>query len=259
MTARRQHGGGAAFTLVELLVVISVMGILMAILIPATANARKKAQMAKCGSNLREIGKAVMQYGQDKGTYPLGYQQTPWTEWSYILSPYLGGKQQVPGSLKANERGQVIHCPTAIKVGNNLECNYSAHPCFLIDPGWNTSPVDHFPAGGIRYTLFKRPQDLVLMLDGLRAKGNTDADATFMQVNEANEGYNGDPARAEWSLPEDFASFNSEGLPGGDHWPHWRHGNAVNTVRLDCHVESLKLVGSDGKCEFKEKHVRFNY
>jgi prepilin-type N-terminal cleavage/methylation domain-containing protein len=59
------------FTLVELLVVISIIALLMSILMPALAMVRKMAQRAVCGSNLSGIHKAIMAYAQDNGEdYP---------------------------------------------------------------------------------------------------------------------------------------------------------------------------------------------
>jgi prepilin-type N-terminal cleavage/methylation domain-containing protein/prepilin-type processing-associated H-X9-DG protein len=54
-----------AFTLIELLVVIAIIAILAAILFPVFAQAREKARMAGCQSNLKQIGNAFSMYVQD--------------------------------------------------------------------------------------------------------------------------------------------------------------------------------------------------
>jgi prepilin-type N-terminal cleavage/methylation domain-containing protein len=53
------------FTLVELLVVISIIALLMAILMPALAQVRRLAQRIICGTHLSAIGKAMIVYAQD--------------------------------------------------------------------------------------------------------------------------------------------------------------------------------------------------
>jgi prepilin-type processing-associated H-X9-DG protein len=51
--------------LIELLVVIAIIAILAAILFPVFAQAREKARMISCLSNLKQIGTGVMMYNQD--------------------------------------------------------------------------------------------------------------------------------------------------------------------------------------------------
>ena len=55
------------FTLLELLIVISVLGILMTILIPSLNSAKKSAMMAVSISNLGQIYKASVAYMADNG------------------------------------------------------------------------------------------------------------------------------------------------------------------------------------------------
>ena len=53
------------FTLIELLVVMAIVGVLVALLLPAVQNAREAARRTQCFSNLHQIGMGVLQYYDD--------------------------------------------------------------------------------------------------------------------------------------------------------------------------------------------------
>ncbi len=71
-TARR------AFTLVEMLVVIAIIGILAAILFPALRGVRAKSMETDCGNNLRQMGIALYQYASTYGgVFPASTASSP--------------------------------------------------------------------------------------------------------------------------------------------------------------------------------------
>ena len=62
----------AAFTLVELLVVITIIGILIALLLPAVQAARRQPVAAKCENNLKQLSLAMLGFEQLNRHFPSG-------------------------------------------------------------------------------------------------------------------------------------------------------------------------------------------
>lgn len=73
---RRLHGTPGGFTLVELLVVISIIGILVGLLLPAVQAAREAGRRTQCQNNMKQIGLAFDQFHLHMKKYPAGTLQS---------------------------------------------------------------------------------------------------------------------------------------------------------------------------------------
>lgn len=114
-----------AFTLTEMLVTIAIIGILVAMLLPAVQMAREAGRRIQCQNQLKQLGLALQQYHSAQSVFPPSGLAQPYRHnWTAMLLPYLEQPAlaksydwnidwDAPGNQNAvNERLPGLLCPS---------------------------------------------------------------------------------------------------------------------------------------------------
>lgn len=117
------RGSQNAFTLVELLVVISIIATLMGLLLPAVQSAREAGRRNTCSNNLAQLGKAVLTFDNQRGfvpgwknAFPLNSSGTNYYAWPVMLMPNIE-RRDIDQSIKATGSASIyidlFNCPSS--------------------------------------------------------------------------------------------------------------------------------------------------
>lgn len=204
---------GRAFTLVELLAVIAIIGVLAALVFLATGRVRQSARTAQSLSNLRSIGVGVNLWaGDNRGKYPLhlgnvagGLYGVGGKSWSQTVADYMGGK----GAFTDFQGNTYFHNPAFVDPLVDAEKHHS-----MGDYGGTT---ELFREGGIhrRQVEISSPSQLVMAVTA------------------------GSDVRATWYLH--ISSYVNDGIPDVN-TPNDRGTGAYLCLFADGHAKAISML-----------------
>ena len=230
---RAIFSGWAAFTLVEMLVVIAIIGILMSLTLPAVMRSKGAAQGTVCKSNMKQIMLGIMMYTEDNtdhfpwaggvdrdwsADWMFGGQDREFTNQRRLWAKpppdfgfhaeagsifnYVTGNpiHRLPGGLvdlTASEIYPVYRCPSTGLIGRALRVNYSLNA--YID-------ADEHPPLGVRASWVKNPSGKILLVN---EDPHTMHNASFNPTGSATRG---DNALHNGSMNLGFVDGHIEGM-----------------------------------------------
>ncbi|KKR04423.1 MAG: hypothetical protein UT30_C0008G0045 [Candidatus Uhrbacteria bacterium GW2011_GWF2_39_13] len=222
------------FTLLELLIVISIIAILASLLLPGLKAAKDRARMIQCSGNLRNIGTCLTSYiGDNNDWCPVGWMEASqggcgaWTSQNGLIGYALNNPKYADYATSSYYRylkGTIFDCP-GIKL-LPIESDYLANPTEKeYNPygwnsyGWGTTGMGYKcnPVANQLYhvrSLSVSPDTIAL--SDIRKRLNTSGLSTFCEP------------RRNWYEADTVPTFGP------------RHINKGNALFFDCHVEAKK-------------------
>ena len=201
-------------TLVELLVVFGIIAVIAGLILTVTMLVFHRSKAAVCGSNLGQIGKAMLSYASDNEDRVPPYISSDQLDWRTHPEPLSGTQAWIEALTVYGASKQVFRCPS--------------------DSNFGTDAKD-YPGDSFKYSSYFVHSDVG---SGFPAKdGNTTY--TISQIDEPSyRVYAGDKSLAE-----------RKELPDGGWQPRFygAHGYMFNAVCMDGRVVDGRYDHTDGK------------
>ena len=188
---------------------VCVVGILIALLLPAVQQAREAARRSACKNNLKQIGLALYNYNDTYGTFPPAYipdsTGKPMHSWRVLILPFI---DQMP-MHDAYDFSQPWDSPQNMAITQHI-------PEVFICPSSPNHSDTHYVLITGKDTCFDGSK-------AIKAREISDGTSQTLFVVEARE------SGIHWSEPRDYdtASFTAPGDPGGLSSYHLRGFNAL--------------------------------
>ncbi|MES2465408.1 MAG: prepilin-type N-terminal cleavage/methylation domain-containing protein [Armatimonadota bacterium] len=227
MNDNRRTRPAAAFTLVEILAVIVIIGLLAALLFPVLTSTKGNARRVVCVSNLRQLGAAVTLYVQDSdGVFlPTAQKSEKTIFWFDLLQPYLKDKK-------------IIECPedtteSFVKYGRS-SYGYNAHLGGVAFPQSNSAKLDISQKDTAQVI---RPASTVLMTDSgtIPLQGTTPNH--WPAVIPCPQEIGDSAVMSNHEEKEDVTPIQNGLLPA----PRARHSGKTNVLWADSHVTTQAI------------------
>jgi prepilin-type processing-associated H-X9-DG protein len=202
-----------AFTLVELLVIVAIIGLLIAMLLPSLQGARNAARSALCSTQLRDLVFALDYYAQDQDDwFPAAEPQDrqPASKLHWFMNPELMRYVDVPVRYQAD--GALLGPPAE---PSPLTCPLDDEPLWSRDNLARGYALSY--AMNVTFGIGGRPNN-----NDYRRRGEFEYPALTLAFADANGK----------SVAPGIVSYHSCGKDNFD----YRHSQAVNAVFLDAHV-----------------------